>query len=405
MHFLKYYILNKMVIVVNALILNEKNEVLIVTRSDGKGKGLLSLPGGKVEKNEAIEEALMREVNEETNLEITDYAYFGNVKYNNDFPIIELFICHAKGDIKLDNIELSSCQYLEAGKMPLEKFYTPDTKIVSDLFKRISNYVKSVDLLKKIVEKNYILLTDRGNSSIILSLRLAKRKGVKDIYIADQGGWLTYKHFPKRLNLTLNEIKSQYGIISLDSVKNIKEGSALLLNSFPAYYTEQEDMKKIHEICRKRNILLINDITGSIGLKSSKPGDVILGSFGEHKPVNCGYGGFIATDLLDDYNYFAQRFHKGKPDNFLANLASNLSNLGKRRIYLSEISQKVKKELSEFEIINKSGEGIDVIVKFNNQKQKDKLIDYCKKNNYEYSMCPDYIRVLTDAICIEVKRL
>ena len=41
----------------------------------------------------------------------------------------------------------------------------------------------------------------------------------------------------------------------------------------------------------------------------------------------------------------------------------------------------------------------------NNDEEKDKIIKYCKENNYEYTLCPRYIRVNENAVSIEVKRL
>ena len=60
-------------------------------------------------------------------------------------------------------------------------------------------------------------------------------------------------------------------------------------------------------------------------------------------------------------------------------------------------------QLKDFDIIQSNG--INVIVKFNNAEEKLKLIDYCKLYGYEFTLCPRYIRVLEDAISIEVKRL
>ncbi len=54
--------------IVGAFIFNEKNELLLVKSHKWKGKWVI--PGGHVELGESLEEALRREVKEETNLEI-----------------------------------------------------------------------------------------------------------------------------------------------------------------------------------------------------------------------------------------------------------------------------------------------------------------------------------------------
>ena len=58
---------------------------------------------------------------------------------------------------------------------------------------------KCIGLLQKLIKKQYILFTDRGNTSIKLALELMKVLKKKKNLIQDQGGWLTYKDFSKEL--------------------------------------------------------------------------------------------------------------------------------------------------------------------------------------------------------------
>lgn len=65
--------------VVGAVILNEKNEVLIMNRKkDDFMGGIDELPSGNMEKGEDILEALIREVKEETNLDLAEVICFIN---------------------------------------------------------------------------------------------------------------------------------------------------------------------------------------------------------------------------------------------------------------------------------------------------------------------------------------
>ena len=73
--------------------------------------------------------------------------------------------------------------------------------------------------------------------------------------------------------------------------------------------------------------------------------------------------------------------------------------------FLCRVCKKIKEDLKGFDIVHKDGNGLNVVVKFKDKSEKQKLIKYCKQNNYEYTMCPRYIRVLDKAISIEVKRL
>ena len=69
--------------VVGAIILNEKNKVLIMSRkTDDFMGGIDELPSGNMEQGENIYEALVREVKEETNLDVVNAkSYIGNFDY------------------------------------------------------------------------------------------------------------------------------------------------------------------------------------------------------------------------------------------------------------------------------------------------------------------------------------
>ena len=69
--------------VVGAIILNEKNQVLIMSRkTDDFMGGIDELPSGNMEQGENIYEALVREVKEETNLDVVNVkSYIGNFDY------------------------------------------------------------------------------------------------------------------------------------------------------------------------------------------------------------------------------------------------------------------------------------------------------------------------------------
>ncbi len=60
---------------VAALIFNSANELLLTIRKSDPGKGEFDLPGGFIDPDESAEEALIREIKEELNLQITQYRY------------------------------------------------------------------------------------------------------------------------------------------------------------------------------------------------------------------------------------------------------------------------------------------------------------------------------------------
>ena len=82
-----------------ALILNEKNELLVCRRAKDPAKGTLDLPGGFIDMNETGEEGVAREVLEETGLKVKQAIYqfsLPNIYVYSGFPVHTLdmfFLC------------------------------------------------------------------------------------------------------------------------------------------------------------------------------------------------------------------------------------------------------------------------------------------------------------------------
>lgn len=257
--------------------------------------------------------------------------------------------------------------------------------------------------LKKLTHHKYIRITDCGNSAIFIALQIAKKVNSRPyLLIPDQGGWISFKRYPSFFNFKIKEIKTNYGLIDLEDLKEkVKDASAFIVTSFAGYFAEQP-IKEISKICKKHKCLLIEDASGAVGdinLCKGKYSDIILGSFGKWKPINYGYGGFISTSDPKYFSYAKESFSmiKVHPE-FYPGILSHLNT--KRLNALLELSSKIKDELKDYDIIHKDKRGPNVVVKFN-----PGVVEYCKKNNYPYILCPNYIRVNEKAISIELKRL
>ncbi len=262
---------------------------------------------------------------------------------------------------------------------------------------------KVIETLKRYTRHQHVRITDRGNSAIFAAMYLAKKVNPKKyLLIPDQGGWISYRTYPKLLNIPIREVPTDRGIIKLDKLrKYAKKGSALIVSSFAGYFAEQP-MEEIAKICKEKKCLLIEDACGSIGdnkLCNGQISDIIVGSFGRWKPINLGYGGFISTNKKEYFENAKEPLSLIKVHNSI--YKELVPYLNTRRLYkIMKLAEKVKKELAKYEIFHRDKRGLNVITEY-----KDEIIKYCEERRYPYVLCPTYIRVNEKAISIELKRL
>ena len=135
---------------VAAFIMNDKGELLVTRRKFDPGRGTLDLPGGFCDIGETIEEALAREVEEETNLIIKEKHYFCSLpnkyRYSGfDIPTLDtFFICKVEDEAKLRPAD----DVAEAVWTPLKDIHTEQFGLRSirqalhDFLHRHTEYLK-----------------------------------------------------------------------------------------------------------------------------------------------------------------------------------------------------------------------------------------------------------------------
>ena len=98
-----------MIDVVAAVIQNEEGKILIAQRNLKKSQGgLWEFPGGKIEPNETKEEAIIREIKEEMDIDIEKKKFIDQKVFNypdKDINLIAIECKQIKGDIKLNEHE------------------------------------------------------------------------------------------------------------------------------------------------------------------------------------------------------------------------------------------------------------------------------------------------------------
>jgi len=74
------FVTTRVIPCVGAIIKDDAGRLLLIKRGHQPGKGLWSVPGGRVEAGETDQEALVREVREETGLVVTAGPLIGSVR-------------------------------------------------------------------------------------------------------------------------------------------------------------------------------------------------------------------------------------------------------------------------------------------------------------------------------------
>lgn len=279
-----------------------------------------------------------------------------------------------------------------------------------------------LERLKALTNHSHLALTNCGNSAIFLALCIVKKKTEKRVVlIPDQGGWLSYETYPLLLGFQIKKVKTNRGLIDLEDLQKNLSGAAALLVASNAGYCALQDMLAIAKICKANNCLVIDDASGSLGMRlilndSDAQGvcdgnlaDIIVGSFGRWKIADVGHGGFISCKedwLKEDHTPLS--FTKHHID--LNILHQKLENIKKRLQFLMTSADRVKSELQQlsFQVVHPNKKGLNVIVTFKDGQEKNKILDWCNHQSpqsFETTLCPRYIRVTEPAVSIELKRL
>ncbi len=123
-----------------ALIINEKGELLLIKRGHEPQQGWWGLPGGYVDWNETIADCVARETHEETGLTVEKVTFFGlydNVRRDLDGRqnIGHCFVVKASGSLKKQDEEVEDIQWFSLDNLP-EYIAFDHRKMIEDFKKR-----------------------------------------------------------------------------------------------------------------------------------------------------------------------------------------------------------------------------------------------------------------------------
>ena len=127
------------IISVYALVLNEKGEFLLLRRSENShtNPGKWDLPGGKVNPDETLKEAVVREVEEETGISIYPGEIAGEVNF--ELPKKRVIAIVFNGGYVISEVKLSY-EHIEYAWTSLESILGMETlpAYFRDFFKRFA---------------------------------------------------------------------------------------------------------------------------------------------------------------------------------------------------------------------------------------------------------------------------
>lgn len=112
-----------------AFIQNDKGELLVCRRAKEPAKGTLDLPGGFVDGNETGEEAIVREVQEETGGTVTEAVYLFSLPNLYEYsgltiPTLDMFFaCRLVDDCHLQAADdVAACRFVPLDEIDPQQF-------------------------------------------------------------------------------------------------------------------------------------------------------------------------------------------------------------------------------------------------------------------------------------------
>jgi 8-oxo-dGTP diphosphatase len=125
-----------------AAVIREGNAIFATQRGYGEFEGMWEFPGGKIEAGETPEVALMREIREELNVEISVGNLLTTIRY--DYPsfllLMHCYWCQiTKGTPQL--LEHKSAQWLTESELTSVAWLPADIEVVSLIQKELTKKI------------------------------------------------------------------------------------------------------------------------------------------------------------------------------------------------------------------------------------------------------------------------
>jgi len=223
-----------------AVIVNTNNEVCISLRhKDSHQGGLWEFPGGKIEHGESIEQALVREIREELNLEIKQSRRLITINHNYDDKAVCLHVCKVmlyQGEVK--GLEGQQVKWLPVSQLCADDFPAANLPIMKAL---------------QLPDKYLITGKFTDSDDFICKLQNALKSGIKliqlrlkDNVIIAPPSWLSARYRPSvDIKENSREGINQLQFLLEQSAELCKQAEANLMLNLSADYLDMIDLSQI----------------------------------------------------------------------------------------------------------------------------------------------------------------
>jgi len=122
---------------VAGIIVNSNNQILLTTRAYEPMKGFLDLPGGFVDPFESAEDAMVREIKEELNLEVINLRYLASFPNEYIFSGYSVYTTDLGFEVKVKNFDFIESKDDISGYIFIHPSEIDYSKIASDSISKI----------------------------------------------------------------------------------------------------------------------------------------------------------------------------------------------------------------------------------------------------------------------------
>lgn len=123
-----------------AAVIKKEDKIFVTQRGYGEFKDKWEFPGGKIEKGEKKEDALLREIREELDASIAIDCFLSHISYT--YPTFQLemdvYLAHLLSP-HLELLEHENALWLEAKKLKTLDWLEADKSLIDILEKKIKN--------------------------------------------------------------------------------------------------------------------------------------------------------------------------------------------------------------------------------------------------------------------------